>query len=404
MGVNTYLMKTTMEDNQLHIGNFISISLDKVESFFNKGLKIIFIIIAMYFSIKIGKHLIKKFVGRKVLSNAKLSLDSQMAETLGTLLKSILKYSVYIVGISIIVSIIFGGIAFTFSEDNQLHIGKFISISLDQVESVFNKGLKVIFMIIAMYFSIKIGKHLIKKFVERQSLSNARLSLDSQRAETLGEVLKSILKYSVYFLGIPIIVSILFGGIGFTFASIGGIALGLGAQSLIKDLINGFFILFENQFGVGDHVTLGNFTGIVKSIGIRITEIKDFTGDIHSIPNGSIIGVTNHSRNDIRFIVDINISCEEDVENTMEVIKWACEEFKSKNEEYVNESIEIWGITELGIASVTIRVSGKAKPLTQWKMENELRKTIKLALDKNKIESPMKYELVNENIEESDDK
>ena len=118
--------------------------------------------------------------------------------------------------------------------------------------------------------------------------------------------------------------------ISFTFASIGGIAVGLGAQSLIKDLINGFFILFENQFGVGDHVTLGNFNGIVKSIGIRTTVIRDFTGDIHSIPNGSIIGVTNHSRNDIRFIVDVNISYEEDIEKVIDVIKITCEDFKNQ--------------------------------------------------------------------------
>jgi len=271
--------------------------------------------------------------------------------------------------------------------DSQLYIGTFINI--DYIQAAIGKSFQIIFAIILMYFSVKIGNHLIKKFVEKQVKSNAMLSLDPQRAKTLGEVLKSILKYSVYFIGIGIIVSILFSGIYFTFASIGGIAVGLGAQSLIKDLINGFFILFENQFGVGDHVTLGSFTGIVKSIGIRTTVIKDFTGDIHSIPNGSISGVTNHSRNDIRFIVDVNISHEEDIENIIENIKITCEKFKDQNEEYINEPIEISGIKELGVSSVTIRVVGKAKPLNQWKMENELRKAIKLALDKNKAETPL---------------
>ncbi|MVX66713.1 mechanosensitive ion channel family protein [Clostridium chromiireducens] len=253
---------------------------------------------------------------------------------------------------------------------------------------VISKGLKIIFVITAMYFSIKIGKYLIKKFVERQIESNAVLSLDTQRAKTIGEVLKSILKYSVYFMGSAIIISILFGAVSFTFASIGGVAVGLGSQSLIKDLINGFFILFENQFGVGDHVTIGSFNGIVKSIGIRTTVITDFTGDIHSIPNGSIAGVTNHSRNNIRFVVDLNISHEEDVERVIEIIKTACNEFKDKNEEYISESLEVTGVTALGVASVTIRVVGKAKPLMQGKMENELRMAIKLALDKNKIEMP----------------
>ena len=287
-----------------------------------------------------------------------------------------------------------------------MNVGNFINVELlEFFKFAWNKGPKILLVMIVMYFTIKVGKHLIKKFVERQVASNAMLSLDSQRAKTLGEVLKSVLKYSVYFMGIAIIVSILFGEISFTFASIGGIAVGLGAQSLIKDLINGFFILFENQFGVGDHVTLGSFNGIVKSIGIRTTVISDFTGDIHSIPNGSIIGVTNHSRNEIRFAVDVNISYEENIEKTISIIEVTCNDFKIKNEEYISEPIEVSGVIALGTSSVTIRVVGKAKPLSQWKMENELRKEIKLTLDKNKIEMPYpNKQLANENIEKDDKK
>lgn len=296
-------------------------------------------------------------------------------------------------------------IKFITEDSEEFQIGSFIRIGWDEVELVVNKGVKIILVMIIMYFSINFGKRLIKKFVDRQVESNAMLSLDSQRAKTLGEVLKSVLKYSVYFMGIAIIISILFGGISFTFASIGGIAVGLGAQSLIKDLITGFFILFENQFGVGDHVTVGNFNGIVKSIGIRTTVIKDFTGDVHSIPNGSITGVTNHSRNDIRFVVDINISHEQDVKNVIDIIKITCDDFKIKNEDYIEESLEVTGVVELGVSSVTIRVVGKAKPLMQWKMENELRMAIKLALDKNKIEMPLpKTKLTNENMKVEDKK
>lgn len=250
------------------------------------------------------------------------------------------------------------------------------------------KGLEIIIIIIVMYLVIKLGNHLIKKFVEKQVQSNAMISLDTQRAKTLGEVLKSALKYSVYFIGITIIISMIFGEILFTFASVGGIAVGLGAQSIIKDLINGFFILFENQFGVGDHVTIGSFNGIVKSIGIRATVIVDFNGDIHSIPNGSITGVTNHSKNNIKFTVDVSISHEENIEKVIEIIEKTCNEFKDEHEEYISEPLEVSGIVSLGISNVTIRVSGKSVPLMQWKMENELRMAIKVELDKNKIEMP----------------
>lgn len=233
--------------------------------------------------------------------------------------------------------------------------------------------------------------------------SNAALSLDPQRAKTLGGVMKSILKYSVYFLGITSILSVLFGGISFTFASIGGVALGLGSQSLIKDFINGFFILFEDQFGIGDYVTIGNFSGIVQTIGIRTTIIKDFTGDIHSIPNGMISEVTNHSRGNTRFIVDVDIAYEEDIDNAINAIKECCDKFQKEHEDFINEPIEVSGVSALAASSVTIRTVGRTKPLTQWKMENELRKAIKITLDENGIEIPYpKTQLININSDKGE--
>ena len=287
-------------------------------------------------------------------------------------------------------------------DKTELEIGKVI-ISLEDFEVVFNKGIKIISIVIIMYLSIKIGKYLIKKAVDKQVKSNAALSLDPQRAKTLGGVIKSILKYSVYFLGITSILSVLFGGISFTFASIGGVALGLGSQSLIKDFINGFFILFEDQFGIGDYVTIGNFSGIVQTIGIRTTIIKDFTGDIHSIPNGMISEVTNHSRGNTRFIVDVDIAYEEDIDNAINAIKECCDKFQKEHEDFINEPIEVSGVSALAASSVTIRTVGRTKPLTQWKMENELRKAIKITLDENGIEIPYpKTQLININSDKGE--
>lgn len=287
-------------------------------------------------------------------------------------------------------------------DKTELEIGKVI-ISLEDFEVVFNKGIKIISIVIIMYLSIKIGKYLIKKAVDKQVKSNAALSLDPQRTKTLGGVMKSILKYSVYFLGITSILSVLFGGISFTFASIGGVALGLGSQSLIKDFINGFFILFEDQFGIGDYVTIGNFSGIVQTIGIRTTIIKDFTGDIHSIPNGMISEVTNHSRGNTRFIVDVDIAYEEDIDNAINAIKECCDKFQKEHEDFINEPIEVSGVSALAASSVTIRTVGRTKPLTQWKMENELRKAIKITLDENGIEIPYpKTQLININSDKGE--
>ena len=279
--------------------------------------------------------------------------------------------------------------------DGSLDIGKGISIDMSDIENIVNKGIRIVIIILLMYITIKIGNRLINKFVKKQIESNARFSMDNQKAKTIGEVLKSVLKYMTYFIGAALILSDAFNGISVAMASVGGFALGFGAQSLVKDIINGFFILFEDQYGVGDHVTIGTFSGIVETIGIRTTVIRDFSGDVHLIPNGTINQVTNHSRGNIRFIVDVDISYEEDIDNAINVITNVCNKYKNENENIV-EPIEVLGVNSLNASSVTIRIIGKTKPLKQWEAERELRKRVKKVLDEEGIEIPYpKTQLVN---------
>ena len=256
------------------------------------------------------------------------------------------------------------------------------------LDAVVEKIISVIFISILMYFSIKIGNKLIKKFVDRQVASKKSFSLEPQKALTIGEVLKSVLKYTVYIIGIGSMLYDILAKIPVALASAGGFAIGLGAQSLVKDLINGFFVLFEDQYGVGDHVTIGQFSGIVESIGIRTTVLRDFTGDLHLIPNGSVLEVTNHSRGDIRFIVDVEIAYEENIDAAIEVIKKANTQFEEKCEDKLRGEIDVLGVLSLNASGVTIRVVGRAEPLSQWEMERELRKEIKVALDEAGIEIP----------------
>lgn len=264
-----------------------------------------------------------------------------------------------------------------------------ITISADNIDFLIKKCLTVVIVIFLMFIAIKIGNRLISKFVKKQIENpNSRLTMSPQKAKTIGAVMHSILKYSVYFIGIAIIISDLFKGISLTFASIGGFALGFGAQSLVQDLINGFFILFEDQYGVGDYVTIGTFEGIIDSIGIRTTILKDFNGDLHLIPNGTIKAVTNHSRNNMRFIVDVSIAYEEDIDHAIDIIDKTCKEFQGEHKEEIPQPIDIWGVTNLGASGVNIRIVGFSIPMKQWSMERNLRKAIKEALDKEGIEIP----------------
>lgn len=263
----------------------------------------------------------------------------------------------------------------------------FFSKRID-LDAIVEKIISIIFISIIMYFSIRIGNKLIKKFVDRQVSSKASFSLEPQKALTIGEVLKSVLKYTVYIIGIGSMLYDILAKIPVALASAGGFAIGLGAQSLVKDLINGFFVLFEDQYGVGDHVTIGQFSGIVESIGIRTTVLRDFTGDLHLIPNGSVLEVTNHSRGDIRFIVDVQIAYEENIDAAIEVIKKTSTLFEEKHQDKLRSEIDVLGVLSLNASGVTIRVVGRSEPLSQWEMERELRKDIKIALDEAGIEIP----------------
>ncbi|MDP4146756.1 MAG: mechanosensitive ion channel family protein [Bacillota bacterium] len=252
--------------------------------------------------------------------------------------------------------------------------------------NVYELGLKlvrVILILIAMYVVIKLGSSLINKSVEKQN--KLRFSLNEKKSKTIGAVLKSILRYAVYFFGIVGILTQLFGTISLTFASIGGVAIGFGAQSLIKDILNGFFILFEDHFAVGDYITIETRSGIVESIELRVTKVRDFNGDLHVIPNGRIMEVTNHSRGATRITVEVSITYEESIDKTIDAINKACEVFIKENKDII-EPPKVVGVTGLTVNGVVIKVAGKVKAMKHWDNENKLRKMIKESLDKENIE------------------
>lgn len=284
-----------------------------------------------------------------------------------------------------------GVILFEKAEDGSTVLG----LDWDKIEIIIEKGLKIIFILLAMWIGIKIGNSIINRFMEKQVKSKLSFSMDEQKAITIASVLKSALKYGVYFSGFSIIIFDNFTISGEVLA-VGGFAIGIGAQSLVKDLINGFFILFEDQYGVGDHITIGMYEGIVEDIGIRTTILRDFTGDLHTITNGSVLEVTNHSRGDIRFIVDVEIAYEENIDNALKLITTVCDKFEGNNKEDLRGEINVLGVTALNASGISIRVVGRAKPLSQWEMERELRKNIKLALDEAGVEIPYpKTQIIN---------
>ncbi|QAA30419.1 mechanosensitive ion channel family protein [Clostridium manihotivorum] len=271
-------------------------------------------------------------------------------------------------------------------DKEQLIIGS-IPIKFQTINDILWRLFIILGIVFIMYLAIRIGNSIIDKFVKKQIESEHRFTMDEKKASTIGELLKSILRYTVYFFGIVGILSGLFNGISLTFASIGGVAVGFGAQSIVKDLINGVFILFEDQYAVSDYVTIGQFSGIVESIGIRTTKLRDFSGDIHLIPNGSISTVTNHSRGNMRVMLDIEIDYEENVDKAIDLINRVCDSYSEDNNDIIDKP-QVVGVTSFSQTGIVIRLSGSAKPMMQWAIERDLRKKIKVEFDKYQIRIP----------------
>lgn len=242
-------------------------------------------------------------------------------------------------------------------------------------------------LLILISISIAFILHkLISNFIEKslKKIQNTNKNT-SKRIETLNHILKSITTYCILFLLGITILTIIWGPIPLTFAGLGAALAAFASQNLIKDILNGFFILLEEQYSVGDYVTILNYSGIIERINLRITQIRDFNGTLYILPNGSITSVTNHSKGPQRFEVTFQVDYKENVQKTYNAIREALEEF-NKNKEDIITPASILGITDLGARGITIKIIGTSKPLTKIKMETKLRFLIKEKFDTHHIE------------------
>jgi moderate conductance mechanosensitive channel len=247
--------------------------------------------------------------------------------------------------------------------------------------------LKIIVILIITNILIRIGKLMIRNVFKIRYLSP--LSTSERREETLSRLLDNVLSYVVYFIAFMMILSVLGIDVKALIAGAGvvGLAVGFGAQSLVKDVISGFFIIFEDQFSVGDHVRIGQFEGNVETIGLRTTKIKSWTGEVHILPNGSIIEVTNFSINNSIAIIDIAIAYGEDIAKAEKVIVEAIQFMPAQYEELV-KAPELLGIQTMGATEVVLRVVAETQPMKQAAVSRNIRRDIKLQLDEHGIKAP----------------
>jgi len=237
-----------------------------------------------------------------------------------------------------------------------------------------------------------------KPAAQQQHVAAVVASRRVQRAETMGSLLKSIASVVILTIfGITVIAELGFA-VGPLIASAGivGVALGFGAQSLVSDFLSGIFMIFEDQYGVGDVVDLGEAIGTVEAVGLRVTRLRDVNGTVWYVRNGEILRVGNQSQNWARTVLDVPVGYGEDLTRVKNVLQevaetmWEDEDFRGQ----IIEQPEVWGVQDLGPDAVVVRVTLKTAPLEQWAVARELRQRIKARFDYEGIEIPLPQRVV----------
>ena len=214
----------------------------------------------------------------------------------------------------------------------------------------------------------------------------------AQRADAVGALAGSIISVVIWVIAIIMVLSEVGVQVGPLIAGAGiiGVALGFGAQDLVKDFLSGLFMLMEDQYGVGDVVDAGEAVGVVEGISLRTTRIRDVTGTLWHVPNGEIARVGNMSQEWARALLDVDVSYGTDIDAASDIIQRVASDMaaeESYRTAFLGEP-EMWGVQDLGTDSVVLRLVIKTRPGEQWAITRELRRRIKMAFDVAEVEIP----------------
>lgn len=246
--------------------------------------------------------------------------------------------------------------------------------------------------ILIILFLAMLVVRLSRNVTERLFGSKKRgpIQISERRENTLKKLTQNIVSYVVYFIAFIMILDNVLGfnvGALLAGAGVAGLAIGFGAQNLVRDIISGFFIIFEDQFSVGDYVKISGVEGTVEEIGLRTTKILSWTGEMNVLPNGNITQVTNYSVHNGLAVVDINIPYESDIAKAEKQIETIAAMLPDKYEHILSVP-EIIGVQSLELSHFVIRVIAETLPAYQWSGARMIRKEMKEGLYKAGIEIP----------------
>lgn len=252
----------------------------------------------------------------------------------------------------------------------------------------------VIILVVAKIFLSIINRLIEKSLTPLKKSKNYQKRIS--RANTLIPLLQSISKYVVYFIAIVMVLKELGVDTTAILASAGivGLAVGFGAQSLVKDVISGALFLFEGIISVGDSINVGEHSGTVEFIGLRNIHLRKFSGELRVIPNGEVSSFGNFNRGYMRAVVEVGVAYEQNTEKGMKALEEIANKWAEENKDIVLEPPVVQGILSLGSSEVTLRIAIKVKPMTHWGAERELKRRIKGVFDEKGIEIPFPRQVV----------
>lgn len=264
------------------------------------------------------------------------------------------------------------------------------SIWQHRAERVGEAALTIVAIILG-YWIVRVVAFTLIGRVATSSLSRITgdlLLAREARVRALQSVLRSVAGFVLAFVAIVMVLQAV--GISvvplLTTASVAGLAIGFGAQKLVRDVISGFFILMEDQYGLGETVTIGAVTGVVEELSMRTTRVRDPSGKLWIISNGDVAQVCNHSRGTIRVTLDVPIAASADVDEAIEVLRQVAESFAVDARDRVLDPFVVEGPVQVSGASVTLRLVGGVAPYWQEKARYELNSRIRRALQEHGLQ------------------
>jgi len=266
-------------------------------------------------------------------------------------------------------------------------------------ERIVFSGLRLLLTLVLLWIVVSVVKVLLWRLEQRLVvLAETRGEVPTEarkRAETLVRLLRQVVLILVWVIGGLVALREIGLEIGPILASVGvvGLAIGFGAQNLVKDVISGFFLILENQVRVGDVAIVNGTGGLVESLSFRTIVLRDLQGTVHVFPNGSIDTLANMTQTWSAFVFDIGVAYKEDIDRVIPIMRRVGEEMRADRTygPSILENIEIFGVDEFADSAVVIKGRIKTVPIKQWEVGREYRRRIKQAFDREGVEIPFPH-------------